>query len=101
MPNRNLVPLAILPKQANGCVIDPSMFACKDNLTMASWHPKRSEHVLLLPSLHRNVYITRGGSSFLNLGGGEGRERGVGGWGHNSTVFLSGLGNCSKKFSFL
>ena len=66
MLNRNHVPLAILPKEANGREIGPSMSPFKDNLTMASWHPKRSEHVLLLPSLHHNVYITRGRSSFLN-----------------------------------
>ena len=47
MLNRNHVPLAILPKEANGREIGPSMSAFKDNLTMASWHPKRSEHVLL------------------------------------------------------
>ena len=58
MPSRKHLPIVLLPKQAKGCEIGLSMFAFKDNLTMVSWHLKRSRHVLLLSSLHPNANIT-------------------------------------------
>ena len=57
IPNRRHLPLSLLPKQARGCEVGSSLFAFKNNLTMVSWHPKRSKFVLLLSSLHPNSNI--------------------------------------------
>ena len=38
-----------------------SLFVSKDNLTMVSWHPKRSKFVLLLSSLYRSSNIVESG----------------------------------------
>ena len=38
-----------------------SLFVFKDNLTMFSWHPKRSKFVFLLSSLYRNSNIVESG----------------------------------------
>ena len=57
MPNRRHLPFSLLPKQARGCEVGSGLFAFKDNLTMVSWHPKRSKFVLLLSSLHHNSNI--------------------------------------------
>ena len=61
MPNRRHLPLSLLPKQARGCEVGSSLFAFKDNLTMVSWHRKRSKFVLLLSSLHHNSNIAESG----------------------------------------
>ena len=61
MPNGKHLPLQLLPKQARGRKIGSSVFAFKDNLTMVSWHPKRSKFVLLLSSLHHNSNIVESG----------------------------------------
>ena len=61
MPNRKLLPLALLPKQAKGSEIVSIMFAFKDNLTMVLSHRKHSKDVLLLSSLHHNANIKESG----------------------------------------
>ena len=61
MPNRRHLPLSLLTKQARGREVGSSLFAFKDNLTMVSWHPKRSKFVLLLSSLHHNSNIVESG----------------------------------------
>ena len=57
MPNRRHLTLSLLTKQARGHEVGSSLFALKNNLTMVSWHPKRSKFVLLLLSLHHNNNI--------------------------------------------
>ena len=57
MPNRRHLHLSLLLKQAIGREVGSSLFAFKDNLTMVSWHPKRSKFVLLVSSLHHNSNI--------------------------------------------
>ena len=61
MPNRRHFSLSVLPKQARGREVGSSLFAFKDNLTMVSWHPKRSKFVLLLSFLHHNSNIVESG----------------------------------------
>ena len=61
MPNRRHLPLSLLPKQVRGDEFGSSLFAFKNNLTMVSWHPKRSKFVLLLSSLHHNSNIVESG----------------------------------------
>ena len=61
MANRRHLPLSLLPKQARDREVGSSLFAFKDNLNMASWHPKRSKFVLLLSSLHHNSNIAENG----------------------------------------
>ena len=61
MRNRRHLPLSLLPKQTRGREVGSSLFAFKDNLTMVSWHPKRSKFVLLLSSLHHNSNIAESG----------------------------------------
>ena len=61
MPNRRHLPLSLLPKQARGCEVGSSLIGFKDNLTIVSWHPKRSKFVLSLPSLHHNSNIAESG----------------------------------------
>ena len=61
MPSRKHLPLSLLPKQTRGREVGSSLFAFKDNLTMVSWHPKRSKFVLLLSSLHHNSNIAESG----------------------------------------
>ena len=61
MPNRRHLPYSLLPKQAKGREVGSSLFVFKDNLTMVSWHPKRSKFVLLLSSLHHNSNIAESG----------------------------------------
>ena len=57
MSNRRHLHLSLLPKQARPREVGSSLFAFKDNLTMVSWHPKRSKFVPLLSSLHHNSNI--------------------------------------------
>ena len=61
-PRRHL-PFSLLSKQARGREVGSSLFVFKDNLTMVSWHPKRSKFVLLLSSLHHNSNIIESGKS--------------------------------------
>ena len=61
MPIRRYLSLSLLPKQARGREVGSSLFAFKDNLTMVSWHPKRSKFVLLLSSLYHNSNIVESG----------------------------------------
>ena len=61
MPNRRHLLLSLLPKQARSREVGSSLFVFKDNLTMVSWHPKRSKFVLLLSSLHQNSNIAESG----------------------------------------
>ena len=53
MPNRRHLPYSLLPKKVRGHEVGSSLFDFKDNLTMVSWHPKRSKFVLLLSFLHQ------------------------------------------------
>ena len=53
--------IQLLPKQARDREVGSSLFTFKDNLTMVSWHPKRSKFVLLLSSLHHNTNIAESG----------------------------------------
>ena len=57
MPNRRHLAISLLPKQVRVREVGFSLFAFKDNLTMVSWHPKRSKLFLLLSSLHHNSSI--------------------------------------------
>ena len=60
--NNNLTAVnTAITKQARGREVGFSLFAFKDNLTMVSWHPKRSKFVLLLSSLHHNSNIVQSG----------------------------------------
>ena len=61
MPNRRHLPLSLLPKQARGREVGFRLFFFMDNLTMVSWHPKRSKFVLLLSSLDHNSNIAESG----------------------------------------
>ena len=61
MPNGKHLPLALLPKQARGWEIGLGMFAFKDNLPLASWHPNPSKHVPILSSLHHSTNIAESG----------------------------------------
>ena len=57
MPNRRYLPLSLLPKHARGRGVGSTLFAFKDNLTIVSWHSKRSKSDLLLAYLHHNSHI--------------------------------------------
>ena len=60
--NNNLTAVnTTITKQARGREVGFSLFSFKDNLTMVSWHPKRSKFVLLLSSLHHNSNIVESG----------------------------------------
>ena len=61
IPKRKHLPRQLLPKEARGREGGSSVFTFKDNLTMVSWHPKRSKFVLLLSSLHHNNNIVESG----------------------------------------
>ena len=61
MPNRRHFHLSLLLKQAIGREVGSSLFAFKNNLTMVSWHPKRSKFVLLVSFLHHNSNIDESG----------------------------------------
>ena len=61
MTNRRHLPLSLLPKQARSSEVDSSLFAFKNNLTIVSWHPKRSKFALLLSPLHHNSNIVESG----------------------------------------
>ena len=58
---RRHLPLSLLPNQARGREVGSSLFAFKDNLTMVSWHPKRSNFVLLMSPLQHNINIAESG----------------------------------------
>ena len=50
-----------MPNQARGREVSSSLFTFKDNLTMVSWHPKRSNFVLLMSPLQHNSNIAESG----------------------------------------